>query len=178
MVVRQQSLLKKSIKVPTSHMRHRAKTIERCSVLPAHWGIPDFRHESHMFNYRPRARRGGGHIPDALVVNQPAGALFKGAAMGMSRQATFTLGCAMSMAVIVPGAAGYLSGRLEAVELAKRDLRALQEDIRARDGKSEVIAVPLCKLSPRQRRAAKKAAEERARSRTAFGPGTLGQPGD
>ena len=55
--------------------------------------------------------------------------------MGMSRAvSTFTLACAMLLAAFVPGAAGYLSGRLEAVEIAKRDLRELQADIRLRGG--------------------------------------------
>jgi hypothetical protein len=35
-VVGQQPLLKQPIKVLTCHMRHRAKTIERRSVLPGH----------------------------------------------------------------------------------------------------------------------------------------------
>ncbi|MCG5215189.1 hypothetical protein [Streptosporangium sp. KLBMP 9127] len=97
----------------------------------------------------------------------------------MSRQTTFTLACAMLLAAFVPGAAGYLSGRLEAVEIAKRDLRELQADIRSRGGRIDSLSVPRCELSPRQRRAAKRAAEqaaeraERARSRAAFAPGTF-----
>ncbi|GAA5074784.1 hypothetical protein HNP84_007445 [Thermocatellispora tengchongensis] len=53
--------------------------------------------------------------------------------MGLSRQATFTVTCAIALSAIVPGAAGYLSGRLEAIEKAERDLRSLEAEIRSRE---------------------------------------------
>lgn len=55
--------------------------------------------------------------------------------MGMSRQMTFTLACTVVLSAIIPGAAGYLSARLEAVRAAERNLRTLEIRLRA-----EVVA--------------------------------------
>lgn len=55
--------------------------------------------------------------------------------MGMSRQMTFTLACTVVLSAIIPGAAGYLSARLEAVQAAERNLRTLEIRLRA-----EVVA--------------------------------------
>ncbi|MEU7002853.1 hypothetical protein [Nonomuraea sp. NPDC046570] len=53
----------------------------------------------------------------------------------MSRQMTFTLACTVVLSAIIPGAAGYLSARLEAVQAAERNLRTLEIRLRA-----EVVA--------------------------------------
>jgi hypothetical protein len=55
--------------------------------------------------------------------------------MGMSRQPTFTLACAVVLSALVPGVAGYLSARLEAVESAERNLRALEARLRVRESR-------------------------------------------
>ncbi len=52
--------------------------------------------------------------------------------MGMSKQMTFTLACALVLATVIPGAAGYLSARLEAIEAAERNLRAVEARLNAR----------------------------------------------
>ncbi|GII93634.1 hypothetical protein [Sinosporangium siamense] len=51
--------------------------------------------------------------------------------MGLSKQMTFTVMCALILAAVIPGAAGYLSGRLEVVERAERDLRTLETRLAA-----------------------------------------------
>ncbi|SDG43027.1 hypothetical protein SAMN05421505_104119 [Sinosporangium album] len=51
--------------------------------------------------------------------------------MGLSKQVTFAVGCAVVLAAVIPGSAGYLSGRLEALERAERDLRALEAQLTA-----------------------------------------------
>ncbi|MFG3438014.1 hypothetical protein ACGF0J_12310 [Nonomuraea sp. NPDC047897] len=52
--------------------------------------------------------------------------------MGMSKQMTFVLGCALVLSAVIPGASGYLSARLEAVEAAERNLRAVEARLTAR----------------------------------------------
>jgi hypothetical protein len=55
--------------------------------------------------------------------------------MGRSRQLTFTLACAVVLSALIPGIAGYLSARLEAIESAERDLHALQVRLEARQSR-------------------------------------------
>ncbi|MEU8104178.1 hypothetical protein AB0C18_10680 [Nonomuraea muscovyensis] len=50
----------------------------------------------------------------------------------MSKQMTFALGCAIVLSAVIPGASGYLSARLEAVETAERNLRAVEARLNAR----------------------------------------------
>ncbi|MCP2362792.1 hypothetical protein HD597_009812 [Nonomuraea thailandensis] len=68
----------------------------------------------------------------------------------MSKQMTFTLACAVVLSAVVPGVAGYLSARLEAVETAERNLRALEArlDVReARDSRAVSLPAP-CLRTP------------------------------
>ncbi|TYB53792.1 hypothetical protein FXF51_48950 [Nonomuraea sp. PA05] len=53
----------------------------------------------------------------------------------MSKQMTFTLACAVVLSALVPGVAGYLSARLEAIETAERNLRALETRLNAREAR-------------------------------------------
>lgn len=83
--------------------------------------------------------------------------------MGMSKQTTFTLTLLTGISVIVPGCAGYLSARMEAVEQARRELvslesRILQERLSApppagtEQGRRQTVAVPgavPCDVPPR-----------------------------
>ncbi|SDL57870.1 hypothetical protein SAMN05421874_12456 [Nonomuraea maritima] len=64
--------------------------------------------------------------------------------MGMSKQTTFMLACAVVLSALVPGVAGYLSGRLEAIETAERNLRALEArlDVREARGVRPALAAP------------------------------------
>ncbi|GIH90909.1 hypothetical protein ACFFMN_31970 [Planobispora siamensis] len=50
--------------------------------------------------------------------------------MGVSRQTTFTLACMTVLSVVVPGSAGYLSARLDAVDRAHQRLASLEERLR------------------------------------------------
>lgn len=50
--------------------------------------------------------------------------------MGMSRQTAFTLMLLLAFSAIVPGSAGYLSVKLEAIGQAQRELRALESRLR------------------------------------------------
>ncbi|MCA2186230.1 hypothetical protein LDL05_14270 [Nonomuraea cavernae] len=60
----------------------------------------------------------------------------------MSKPMTFTLACVVSLSALLPGTAGYLSARLDAIRSAERSLRAVEArlDIRmareAREGGS------------------------------------------
>jgi hypothetical protein len=72
--------------------------------------------------------------------------------MGMSRQTTFTLTCAALLSVIVPGCAGYLSAKLDAVDEARRRLASAEDRLReSRLGAQPVAAParPLCSASDR-----------------------------
>ncbi|WP_049571114.1 hypothetical protein [Nonomuraea sp. SBT364] len=63
--------------------------------------------------------------------------------MGRSKQLTFTLACAVVLSALVPGVAGYLSARLEAIESAERNLRALEARLDARQARDiRPIAFP------------------------------------
>ncbi|MGR6913024.1 hypothetical protein ACU635_02065 [[Actinomadura] parvosata] len=55
--------------------------------------------------------------------------------MGLSKQMTFTLACAVVLSALVPGVAGYLSARLEAIETAERNLRALETRLNVREAR-------------------------------------------
>ncbi|WP_431920009.1 hypothetical protein [Nonomuraea jabiensis] len=55
--------------------------------------------------------------------------------MGMSKQMTFTLACVVVLAALVPGVAGYLSARLEAIESAERNLHALEARLHIREAR-------------------------------------------
>ncbi|MEV4216977.1 hypothetical protein [Nonomuraea sp. NPDC049725] len=48
---------------------------------------------------------------------------------------TFTLACAVVLSALVPGVSGYLSARLEAIESAERNLRALEARLDARQAR-------------------------------------------
>ncbi|MCF6471055.1 hypothetical protein FAF44_22025 [Nonomuraea sp. MG754425] len=53
----------------------------------------------------------------------------------MSKQLTFTLACAVVLSALLPGVAGYLSARLEAVEAAERNLQALEARLSLREAR-------------------------------------------
>ncbi|MEV1178208.1 hypothetical protein, partial [Nonomuraea sp. NPDC049784] len=55
--------------------------------------------------------------------------------MGMSKQMTFTLACVVVLSAFVPGVAGYLSARLEALETAERNLQALEARLHTREAR-------------------------------------------
>ncbi|MFF0575186.1 hypothetical protein [Streptosporangium saharense] len=77
----------------------------------------------------------------------------------MSKQTTFTLTFLAGLSVIVPGCAGYLSARMDAVERAHRELVSLESRIRQEQlltapvwARNETVAVPgmtLCDIKPR-----------------------------
>ncbi|GHE43490.1 hypothetical protein GCM10017673_52190 [Streptosporangium violaceochromogenes] len=81
----------------------------------------------------------------------------------LSKQTTFTLTLLMGVSVIVPGCAGYLSARMEAVEQARRELVSLESRIlrerlsvppsaETEQGRGQTIAVPgavPCDIPPR-----------------------------
>ncbi|NUW44783.1 hypothetical protein [Nonomuraea rhodomycinica] len=68
--------------------------------------------------------------------------------MGTSKQMAFTLACAVAFSVLVPGAAGYLSGRLEAVESAERQLHAIETRLRSREAREDRQAWPVAFPAP------------------------------
>ncbi|MEV4058897.1 hypothetical protein [Nonomuraea dietziae] len=45
----------------------------------------------------------------------------------MSKQLTFTIACAAVLSTVIPGAAGYFSARLDAVEAAEQRVSALHQ---------------------------------------------------
>ncbi|KAB8190388.1 hypothetical protein FH608_036155 [Nonomuraea phyllanthi] len=53
----------------------------------------------------------------------------------MSRQMTFTLACVVVLSALVPGVAGYLSARMEAIEAAERNLHALEARLHLREAR-------------------------------------------
>ncbi|TMR13716.1 hypothetical protein ETD86_30215 [Nonomuraea turkmeniaca] len=68
----------------------------------------------------------------------------------MSKQMTFALACMVVLSALVPGVAGYLSARMEAIEAAERNLRALEArlDLReARDARPVSFSAP-CRRTP------------------------------
>jgi hypothetical protein len=50
--------------------------------------------------------------------------------MGMSKQTTFTLTFLVAISAIIPGSAGYLSARMDAVEQARRELVSFESRLR------------------------------------------------
>ncbi|WP_189238381.1 hypothetical protein [Planomonospora parontospora] len=70
----------------------------------------------------------------------------------MSRQMTFTLTCAALLSVIVPGCAGYLSAKLDAVDEAHRRLVSAEDRLRESRLTAQAVATParpLCSASGR-----------------------------
>ncbi|MEV4174536.1 hypothetical protein [Nonomuraea sp. NPDC049709] len=68
----------------------------------------------------------------------------------MSKQLTFMLACAVVLSALIPGVAGYLSARMEALEAAESNLRALEArlDVReARDARPVSFPTP-CLRTP------------------------------
>ncbi|MBF8190763.1 hypothetical protein ITP53_34655 [Nonomuraea sp. K274] len=53
----------------------------------------------------------------------------------MSKQMTFMLACAVVLSALVPGVAGYLSARWEAIESAERNLHALEARLHLRQAR-------------------------------------------
>ncbi|HEX4817265.1 MAG TPA: hypothetical protein VFV66_31375 [Nonomuraea sp.] len=53
----------------------------------------------------------------------------------MSRQTTFALACVVVLSALLPGVAGYLSARLESIEAAERNLRALEARLELREAR-------------------------------------------
>jgi hypothetical protein len=70
--------------------------------------------------------------------------------MGMSKQMTFTLACAVVLSALGPGVAGYLSARLESIEAAERNLRALETRLQIREAReARPAALPgACESTP------------------------------
>jgi hypothetical protein len=74
--------------------------------------------------------------------------------MGMSKQMTFTLACAVVLSALGPGVAGYLSARLEAIESAERNLQALEQRLdrrEARDARPVSWPAPCGRMTPAPR---------------------------
>ncbi|MGP3917976.1 hypothetical protein [Nonomuraea sp. 10N515B] len=72
----------------------------------------------------------------------------------MSKQMTFALACTVVLSALIPGVAGYLSARLEAIEAAERNLRALEArlDLReARDARPVAFPGPCVRTPPTPR---------------------------
>ncbi|WP_188188632.1 hypothetical protein [Nonomuraea sp. SYSU D8015] len=72
----------------------------------------------------------------------------------MSKQTTFALACAVVLSALVPGVAGYMSARWEAIEAAERNLRALEArlDLReARDARPVSFPAPCVRTPPTPR---------------------------
>ncbi|WP_449061047.1 hypothetical protein [Planomonospora algeriensis] len=70
----------------------------------------------------------------------------------MSRQMTFTLTCAALLSVIVPGCAGYLSAKLDAVDEARRRLASAEDRLLESRLAAQAVATParpLCSASGR-----------------------------
>ncbi|MEV0228477.1 hypothetical protein [Nonomuraea sp. NPDC050786] len=53
----------------------------------------------------------------------------------MSKQTTFTLACVVVLSALLPGVAGYLSARLDALEAAERNLQALEARLHVREAR-------------------------------------------
>ncbi|WP_336209813.1 hypothetical protein [Nonomuraea sp. LPB2021202275-12-8] len=70
--------------------------------------------------------------------------------MGTSKQMTFTLACAVVASALIPGVAGYVSARMEAIESAERSLRALEVRLQARQARGvRTVSIPVrCPRAP------------------------------
>ncbi|GAA4235454.1 hypothetical protein FHR32_003232 [Streptosporangium album] len=86
--------------------------------------------------------------------------------MGMSKQTTLTLTFLVGLSVLVPGSAGYLSARMDAVQRAYRDLVSLESRLRdeqllaqaSKEAQIRMVAVPLpCRIPPSSSSKRKKA---------------------
>ncbi|MFJ2028353.1 hypothetical protein [Streptosporangium sp. NPDC087985] len=84
----------------------------------------------------------------------------------MSKQTTFTLTFLVGLSVLVPGSAGYLSARMDAVQRAYRDLVSLENRLRdeqllaqvTKESQIQTIAVPAmpCEILPLTQQRGKK----------------------
>ncbi|MFI7449429.1 hypothetical protein ACIBQX_18175 [Nonomuraea sp. NPDC049714] len=69
--------------------------------------------------------------------------------MGSSKQMAFALACAVVASAVIPGLAGYVSARLEAIESAERSLRALEARLEAREARGvRTVSIPIRCLRP------------------------------
>lgn len=69
--------------------------------------------------------------------------------MGTSKQMAFALACAVVASALIPGLAGYVSARLEAIESAERSLRALEARLVARETRGvRTVSIPIRCLRP------------------------------
>ncbi|WP_084955963.1 hypothetical protein [Thermoactinospora rubra] len=68
----------------------------------------------------------------------------------MGRQLTFTLACIAVLSAVIPGAAGYFTGRMEAIAAAEQRLHALE--LRLQRGQSLLTRTAgyaqACELAP------------------------------
>ncbi|MGI5268484.1 hypothetical protein ACQEUU_04990 [Nonomuraea sp. CA-218870] len=62
--------------------------------------------------------------------------------MSGSRQMTSALAVAVVLSAVGPGVAGYVSARLEGVDAAERRLRALEDELRAREHAVRPVSFP------------------------------------
>lgn len=68
--------------------------------------------------------------------------------MGMSKQMIFVLACVIVLSAVIPGAVGYLSARLEAIESAERNLHALEARLHTRMAREARDARPVTFPAP------------------------------
>jgi hypothetical protein len=69
--------------------------------------------------------------------------------MGASKQMAFALACTVVASALIPGLAGYVSARLEAIESAERSLRALEARLEAREARGvRTVSLPIRCLRP------------------------------
>ncbi|WP_157549036.1 hypothetical protein [Nonomuraea candida] len=95
----------------------------------------------------------------------------------MSKQLTFMLACAVVLSALVPGVAGYLSARMESIEAAERNLRALEARLRVREARdarpisypAPCLRTPGAPLPPRLQQVPATALGERAHDRRWLG---------
>lgn len=68
--------------------------------------------------------------------------------MGLSKQVTFSLACAVVLSAVVPGVAGYLSARIESIETAERNLHAQELRLNARMAREMRESQPISYSAP------------------------------
>ncbi|MCK2214607.1 hypothetical protein MF672_012510 [Actinomadura sp. ATCC 31491] len=67
----------------------------------------------------------------------------------MSKQMTFALACTVVLSALVPGVAGYLTARMEAIEAAERNLRALEARLELREARdARPVSYTPCTRTP------------------------------
>jgi hypothetical protein len=71
--------------------------------------------------------------------------------MGMSKQTTFTLTFLVAISAIVPGSAGYLSAKMDAVEQARRELVSLESRLRQERHEELAEEIELARQARRSR---------------------------